>query len=93
MNYEDIIEHGNLMDDCRSFYANIKKLKEFGNYCTINTFRYLFGKDAEHLWRCFVIDCNRDIYKLFLEYLTSEQLTVLVGNIIDNDKLKMISKS
>lgn len=93
MNYEDIIDNDNLLNDCRLFYANIKKLQEFGNYCTIKTFRYLFGEYANHLWNCFVIDCNWDIYKLFLGYLNSEQVTILVYNIIYNDKLKMISKS
>lgn len=90
--YNDIRNNRDLTKDCRTFYANIHSLKEFGNYCNCNVFVYLFGNDeGSRLWMCFVEDAHRNIYKLFFEYLNNEQKFVLSANVLDNKDLKMAS--
>lgn len=87
---EEIRNNKELTENCRTLYANIHSLKEFGNYCNDNVFVYLFGNDEGHrLWMCFVEDANRNIYKLFFEYLNNEQKFILTANILENKDLRM----
>lgn len=90
--FEEIRNNSQLTKDCRTFYANLHSLKEFGDYCNCNMFVYLFGNDEGHrLWMCFVEDVHRNIYKLFFEYLDNEQKFVLAANVLENKDLKMAS--
>lgn len=76
------------LDNCREFYNNIEKLKEFGDKCNLRIFQYLYGQEeGKRLWELFVNHANRNIYKLLFTYLTNEQTIVLVGNIISNNDL------
>lgn len=87
---EYILNDDKLAEDCRVLYSNIHSLKEFGNYCNCNAFVYLFGNDEGHrLWMHFVEDTNRNIYKLFFEYLSNAQMFVLAANILENKDLRM----
>ena len=87
---EEIRNNRELGNNCRTLYANIHSLREFGNYCNCNVFVYLFGNDeGKRLWMCFVEDVHRNIYKLFFEYLNNEQKFILAANILDNKDLKM----
>ena len=89
---EEIIENDKLAYECRDFYEHIHLMKEFGNYCTVKTFVYLFGEEeGNRLWLCFVEDAGRNIYKLFFEYLNYEQMFVIVANILKNRDLRMVS--
>lgn len=88
--FEEIHGNSQLTKDCRTLYANIHSLKEFGNYCNCNVFVYLFGNDEGHrLWMCFVENAQRNIYKLFFEYLDNEQKFILAANILDNKDLRI----
>ena len=79
--------------DYRTFFRNVKLLKEFGDYCNLNCFIYLFGEDeGKRLWHCYVVDTKRDIYNFFFTYLSNSQVTVLVANILDNEDLKASCK-
>lgn len=89
---KSIINNDKLMDDCRDFYANIHSLKEFGYYCNLNVFVYLFGQDeGSRLWTCFVQDTKRDIYKMFFEYLNNDQMLIMAANILENRDLKKVA--
>lgn len=89
---EHILNNDKLTEDCRTFYENIHSLKEFSNYCNINVFVYLFGNDEGHrLWLCFVEVTNRNIYKLFFEYLSDAQMFILAANVLENKNLRMAS--
>lgn len=72
-------------DLSRKWYA-VELLRKFGNKCTNQWFKDIFGDNGDRLWENFVITCNRDIYK-FQTYLTQEQLGDLYANIHLNDKL------
>ena len=87
---DDVKNNSELTKDCRGFYANIKSLKSFGDYCNAKSFIYLFGnEEGERLWNHFVVVSNRDIFNLCLNYLNDEQLFVLLANIIKNENLRM----
>lgn len=90
---EQIIEDSGRFDNCRDFYSNLDKVKEFGNTCNVNSFKYLWGlEEGNRLWLLYVSHANRNIYKFLFTYLTSDQKTELVGNLLyNNDNLKMVS--
>ena len=87
---DDIRKDNDLKECCGSFYRSIISLIDFGNYCNLNSFVYLFGdNEGERLWHCFVIDANRNIFDLFFQYLNNEQMFILAANIIRNNDLRM----
>lgn len=90
IDFYDIEDNEILIRECKDFYSHIKQLKVFGDYCNMNTFIALFGnEEGRRLWSCYVLDANRNIYKLFFEYLNNEQTFVLVANILENRDLEM----
>lgn len=42
---EEILENDKLAYECRDFYEHIHFMKQFGDYCTVKTFVYLFGEE------------------------------------------------
>ncbi|MGL5958287.1 MAG: hypothetical protein ACRCZZ_06820 [Phocaeicola sp.] len=86
---DDIRNDTKIQDDARTLYKNLKSIKDFGFYCTERVFVYLFGLvEGRRLWLCFVVDTERDIYKLFFEYLSNEQQFVFAANLQDTDNLR-----
>lgn len=63
-----------------------ESLITFQNKATIKTFEYLFGEQAERLWKHFVLDCKRQ-YVHFLTYLTQEQKNELIVNSNEDKEL------
>lgn len=91
---DDITNNKSHVENCREFYSHISSLQRFGNYFNEKLSKRLFGNDeGTKLWRCFVYSCNRDVFKFYLSYLTSEQMFVLSQNVIEcENKMRMISK-
>lgn len=88
---DDVLADSSQKERCRMFFMNIKKLYIFGTYCTEQLMIKLFGEEeGRELWHCFVVDCERDVMKWYLEYMNSEQLYVLSANILSKeDKMKV----
>lgn len=65
-------------------YGSLSKLTEFGNKANQNLFEYLYGKQTgEHLWLKFR-SLNGNML-LFLSYLDTNNLQVLMTNIFGHD--------
>ena len=95
VDFEYIYSNSICINKCREFYGNIASLHKFGYYCNHRLFVLLFGdSEGDRLWMHFVVDCDRNIFKLTLEYLNNEQLITMIYNIIYNeDNLKFASKN
>lgn len=62
-------------------------LSEIGVTKTLLSF--LFGpEEGARLWRCFVIDAKRNIYRLFFDFLIEEQQFIMAANILRIENLK-----
>lgn len=86
---DDLCNDESLIKDCQAFYAPIAKLEDFGNWSNENTFKFLFGpEEGSRLWRCFVIDAKRNIYRLFFDFLIEEQQFIMAANILRIENLK-----
>ena len=56
-----------------------ESLQTFEKKATLKTFEYLYGKDAERLFKHFRIDCKGK-FQQFMTYLTQEQKNELIVN-------------
>lgn len=83
------------LNTAKEFYSAVSGLKGFGGYCNAEVFKYLFGKDWERLWGCFVVDCDRDMLKFYCDnYLNNEQMIEMSCRIVqDESKMRMIAKT
>lgn len=90
----DIFDNKSRVESCKKFYSYISSLQRFSNYFNEKLSKRLFGNDEGiKLWRCFVYSCNRDMFKFYLSYLTSEQRFILSQNVIEcESKMRVISK-
>lgn len=89
LDFEEIKRNDELRMRCQDFYEHVYLVKRFGDHCDPDTFTYLFGEEeGKRLWHCFVMDAKRDMYNLYLTYLTSKQKFILTANILDNKDLR-----
>lgn len=72
------------LEEIRSFATFMKRVKRFSNNSTIETFKEMFGDEAERLITHYRSEkVNQDFIK-FLTYLTQPQINIIYTYIIKN---------
>lgn len=75
------------LKEIRSFATFMRRVKSFSNNSTIETFKEMFGDEAERLIKHYRSEkVNQDFIK-FLTYLTQPQINTIYSYIIINYKI------
>lgn len=87
---EEPLKQADLSDteqkQAHDLYWLIEALMKFQNMCTPKLFKWLYGEQqGDHLWRTFVLKCNRDIL-VFLNTCSNDVKITLVCNLVKDYK-------